>query len=85
MAVDAIVRVSFQSNVQANQAANMALVGHVQNSRGVGPFVRVGTAVFSCSNAAELPVATSLATLGEALRTYAESIDFVSITMARRT
>lgn len=84
MPIDAIVRVSFQSNVQALQAANSALVGHPQNTTGTGPFKKIGTAVFSCSDADELPVAKALATLGAALQTYAGDIDFVSITMARK-
>ena len=84
MPIDAIVRVSFQTSVTANQAANTALVGHAKNATGSGPFSRIGTAVYSCSNAGELPVALALAALGQTLSTHATSIDFVSITMARK-
>jgi hypothetical protein len=84
MPIDSIVRVSFQSSVLANQAANNALVGHPQNPTGPGPFTKIGTAVYSCTDAGELLVATALAQLGQALATHAADIDFVSITMARR-
>ncbi len=84
MAVDAIVRVSFQSNVLANQAANNAMVGHAQAATGGGPFERVGTAAYSCSNADELQVAQALAQLGQALVMHAPDIDFVGVTLVRR-
>ena len=83
MAIDAIIRVSFQSSTQANQAANNALVGHTQNSTGSGPFERVGTAVYSCVNANDAAVAQALADLGSALVTYNTNIDFVAITLIR--
>ncbi len=84
MAVDSIVRVSFQSVVEANQAANSALVGVNQGNVGPRPYEKIGTALYSCSNADEQDVANSLADLGHALATYAPTIDFVSITVARR-
>lgn len=83
MAINAIVRVSFQSSTNANQATNNALLGHAQNPTGSGPFARVGTAVYTCNGAAELPVAQALASLGQALVTYADGIDFVSVTIVR--
>ena len=83
MAINSIVRVSFQSNVHANQSANNALVGHTQNSTGSGPYERVGTAVYSCCGATELSVAQALAGLGQTLSTYAADMDFVSITVVR--
>jgi len=85
MPVDAIVRVSFQTNVQANQAANNALVGHTQNATGPGPFERVGTAAYACSNAADAAVGASIASLGQALQQHATTVDFVSISLIRRT
>ena len=83
MAIDAIVRVSFQSATRANQAANSALVGHLQNATGTGPFRRINTAVYQCSGAPDAEVGKSLALLGEALQTFSARIDFLSITMVR--
>jgi hypothetical protein len=84
MPVDSIIRVSFQTNPQANQAANTALVGHTQNASGPGPFARVGTAAYSCSNAPELAVGSAIAQLGNALKDFASDLDFVSISLVRR-
>jgi hypothetical protein len=83
MPVDAIVRVSFQSSTPANQAANSALVGHAQNATGHGPFAKVNTACYTCSDANEVAVAAALAQLGQALVNYAAVIDFVSISLVR--
>jgi hypothetical protein len=84
MAVDAIVRVSFQTNVPANQAANTALVGHAQNAQGPGPFTRVGTAAYSCNAGADADVMAALAALGQALAAHAATVDFVSVSLVRR-
>lgn len=84
MPVDAIVRLSFQSNTSANQAANQALVGHTQNSAGPGPFVRVGTAAYSVNGGNETAVGQALADLGKALSDFATDLDFVSISLLRR-
>lgn len=84
MAVDAIVRVSFETDTPANQAANKALVGHAQEWIATGLFQKVGTAAYACSNAKEVDVAHALAELGKALLRYADSIDFVAISVARR-
>ena len=83
MPIDAIVRVSFQANVNANQAANQALVGHVQNANGPGPFARVGTALYAVRDGADNVVGNSLADLGMALSQFSAHIDFVSISMYR--
>ena len=84
MAVDAIVRVSFQTNIPANQAANYALVGHTQNTNGPGPFVRVGTAAFSCNAGSDADVMNALAALGQALAAHSATVDFVSVSLVRR-
>ena len=84
MPVDAIVRVSFQSSSAANQSANNALIGHTQNKTGPGPFTRVSTACYACSDANEAAVAASLASLGQALTVHAAVIDYVSISMVKR-
>lgn len=83
MAVDAIVRVSFESDVSANQAANKALVGHPQDAKGPGPFERVGTALFQCTLAPDHAVGSALADFGAALRQFSTKVDFVSISMLR--
>ena len=84
MATDSIVRVSFESEPKANRAANTALVGHPQEATGSGPFVRVSTAVYSCTNADDKAVGKSIAQLGQALDEWAEVLDFVSVSLARR-
>jgi hypothetical protein len=84
MAVDAIVRVSFQANVRANQAVNLALVGNTQDAQGTGPFVKPGTAAYSCNSGDDAAVMQALAELGEALAKFAADVDFVSISVIRR-
>lgn len=83
MPVDAIVRVSFQSNVQANQAANAALVGHQSQSTGTGPFQRVGTAAYSCAGGDDQSVAQAIAQLGGVLSSHHDAVDFVSISYVK--
>ncbi len=83
MAIDAIIRVSFESDVNANQAANKALVGHTQNPKGPGPFERVGTALYQCSVASDHDVGLALRDLGAALQQFSTTVDFVSISMLR--
>ncbi len=85
MAFDAIVRVSFQTDVQANQAVNKALVGDSQNSTGTGPFTKIGTALYSCTNANDSEVAGTLVELSKELKANASSLDFCSITLAKRS
>ena len=84
MSFDSIVRVSFQSETPANQAANKALVGHAQDSTGTGPYQRIGTALYSCNNASEQDVAQSIYDLGIAVLKNANHLDFVSISVGRR-
>lgn len=85
MAMDAIVRISFESNVYANQAANKALVGHATWARRTGPFERVGTALYQCRQANDHEVGEALERLGTALKEYSHSLDFVSISLVRGT
>ncbi len=85
MPIDAIIRVSFESRPQANQAVNSALVGHPQEPVGPGPFQRVGTAVYACSGAPEQPVGQALAELGAALNNYSYVLDFVGMSLIKRT
>jgi hypothetical protein len=83
MAIDAIVRVSFQSNTPANQAVNEALVGHKQDARGSQPFERVSTALYRCLDGDDTKVVESLGRLVRSLGIYSRSVDFVSITVMR--
>ncbi len=85
MPVDAIIRASFQSVVTANQAVNSALVGHPQNATGPRAFEKVGTASYSCSNADDVTVAQSLVDLAAAVATHSIALDFLQVTIARRT
>ena len=79
MSINSIVRVSFQSNINANQAVNKALVGHAQNSSGPGPYKRVGTAVFVCDSDHDGEVANAFAKLNQTITQFHDSIDFMSI------
>lgn len=84
MPIDAIVRVSFQSSVNANQATNKALVGKAQGDTGPGPFLKVGTAGYSCSAADDARVGEALAQLGGVLQQYSAELDFAVISLIRR-
>jgi hypothetical protein len=83
MPVSAIVRVSFQSSVQANQATNSALVGHPQDATGTGPFARVGTAVYTVNLGNEAAVGQALADLGQAVAAHSQTLDFLSVSLVR--
>ena len=83
MAIDAIIRVSFNTKVHANRAANQALVGHPQAAKATGPFERTGTAVYQCEGADDAAVGAALARLGQQLNAFADKIDFVSISLVR--
>lgn len=85
MPIDAVVRVSFQTSVYANQAVNSALVGHAQDKSGKGPFTRTGTALYQCINEPDNAVGASLAQLGQALQSHSAKIDYASITVIRHT
>jgi len=84
VAVDAIVRVSFQSKADANQATNKALVGDPQKTSGPGPFQRVGTHAFSCSDGDDQAVFAAFRQLGETISQYYADLDFVSVSYVRR-
>jgi hypothetical protein len=83
MPIDAIVRVSFESNVNANQAVNRALVGVPQGAHGPGPFSKVGTAVYSVHGGNEVAVGAAIAELGAALAGHAATLDFFSVSLVR--
>jgi hypothetical protein len=83
MSVSSIVRVSFQTNVTANQAVNSALVGHTQNAQGPGPFTKVGTAAYTVTAGNDSAVAAALADLGKAIASNAADLDFLSVSLVR--
>ena len=84
MAIDAIVRASFQSSPDANHAVNKALVGHATRTRGVGPFVRVNTQVFVASAAPDAAVHSALMALMNEIGVHSAKLDFLSITVTTR-
>ena len=84
MPVDAIIRVSFQSDVEANQDVNEALVGHKQEPTGSKPFSRVNTAVYSCTNGDDEPVKNALASFVRAVNWHTHSLDFLSVSLTKR-
>lgn len=83
MAVTAIVRVSFQSVVEANQAVNKALVGVNQGDTGPGPFAKAGTAVYCCSDADSMEVANAISELGLAIGKHGADLDYASINIVK--
>ena len=83
MPIDAIIRVSFQSEVPANQAANKALVGHQSNATGNGPFQRLNTAAYVCYQAPDADVHQSLHALFSAINTHSAVLDYLSVSMTR--
>jgi hypothetical protein len=76
MAVDAIVRVSFESDSLAHGDVRKALEWE-------GPFHKVNTAVYECLAAPDADVIAALAALGAALTRHATTIDFLSVTLTR--
>lgn len=83
MNVDAIVRVSFDNgDPRANQAANRALVGHALRKSSGGPFTRVGTAAYSCSDKPRATVVTAIKCLTDELPNY--DVDYVAISIVGR-
>lgn len=83
MAIDAVVRISFQSVPEANQSANRALVGVSQGDEGPGPFRRVATAAYSCFAGEDMAVASAIASLGNVIAEYGAQLDFVSISLVK--
>jgi len=84
MPIESTVRVSFDTDIPANRAANKALVGKPQGKRGSGPFEKVGTALYMSSGRKSAEVGAALADLGVVLRDHAASVDFVLVTLVRR-
>jgi hypothetical protein len=82
MAIDAIVRVSFQNRPKANRAANEALVGDPQARSSYRPFTRVNTACYTVSKGNEIDVLDALKNLLEVARE--PGLDFLSITVVTR-
>lgn len=76
MPIDAIVRLSFQTNSQANQEAQRAITSS-------GVFQRVNTAVFSTSKGDDEKVQAALEQLLGVLKNHSSTIDFVSLTLTR--
>lgn len=82
--IDAIVRVSFQSEPTANQSANEALTGD-KMAGGSGPFIKrkESTALFHCPAGDDAEVLEALNRLVAALKHYSSVTGFVSITLVR--
>jgi hypothetical protein len=83
MAIDAIIRVSFQSDTPANQDVNEALVGHKQEATGPNPFRRVNTAVYSCTNGDDDSVKNALTGFVKAIGRHTYSLDFLSVSLTK--
>lgn len=78
----AIVRVSFQSNVQANQGTNRALVGHAQDASGSGPFDRSGTGCYITSGQSKAgDVLIAIRDAVEAAIQNLSDLDYLSVTV----
>lgn len=84
MAIDSIIRVSFQTSPKANQAANKALVGHPQDAKASGPFERINTAVYSASAKDDAEVLGALAELAKVMSEHSTAVDFLSVSLTKR-
>jgi hypothetical protein len=82
MAVDAIVRVSFQGRTKANRAANQALVGDHQRRISCRPFTRANTACYVVNKGKDVDVFEALTELLNVARQ--PGLDFLSITAVTR-
>lgn len=92
MPTDGIVRVSWQHRRNgppgayqaAYTAGNQALVGEPRARSGAGPFKRVNSAAYICTNANDDAVQLALKDLARATRRHVLVLDYVSITITRR-
>lgn len=62
---------------------NKALVGKTPGATGVGPLMKIGTVLHHVLNGDDSAVGNAIAKLGNALATHAESLDFLSFSLAR--
>ena len=84
MAIDCLIRVSFQSDANANQGVNEALVGDKQAAVGSGPFQRVNTAVYRAVAGVDADVIAALNDFVAQLTNHSGVIDFVGMSLTRR-
>jgi len=82
--INAIVRVSFQSDPEANQLASETLTGHRMATTSL-PFTKLlNTAVYHCQAGSDHAVLSAVAALLTRLRNEkADVVDYVSITLVR--
>lgn len=85
MAVDCLVRVSFQTEPAANQAINEALVGDRQAAVGAGPFQRVNTAMYRVVAGRDADVLTAINRLAAEVNNHWDVLDFFGISMTKRS
>lgn len=85
MAVDSLVRVSFQTSPPANQAINEALVGDRQAAVGPGPFQRVYTAMYRVVAGRDTDVLAAIARFSTEVNNHWDVLDFVGISMTKRS
>ncbi len=84
MVIDAVVRVSFQSETEANQAVNNALVGHPQDATGNGPFTKEGTALYRCTGTEDDDFKKALSQLVQAVNSHIYALDHVFLYITRQ-
>lgn len=85
MSVDALVQVSFNSKSNANNGARMSLTGTTVVGGTEAPFEKIGTAAFSARNQKDSDIAKAITSLAQVVATHSADLDFLSITVMRRT
>lgn len=83
MPVDALVRVSFNADANANNKARYALTGTINSTDPEAPFQKVGTAAFSANDADEKSVAEALQKLSKVLVEHHNTIDSLALTLVK--
>lgn len=84
MAVDALIRVSFESNADASNAARRNLTGTQLANTPETPFQKLGSSAYSAMNASDADVAAAIAALAQTITSHS-SLDFLSISVIRRS
>lgn len=80
---DSIVKISFESDATANNAARTALTGGITPSYS-RPFTHVGTGSYSAQSVGGSDLADAMTRLAKVLDTHSSSIDSVSIQIVKR-
>ena len=78
----AIITISFQSKVAANQAMHEALTGVKQGHSGPGPFRKPGTACYTAVGADKTAILIAIQKAVAAAMEHADALDSILISMS---